>query len=523
MKSFFAAFLLPCQIMAQQALNESATPVRAGVPFWNQESVQFQFAPAFDFKDVEGAKSYHYTLTPSSGEKLMFEAAKPNVPLSPVWTRVPVGQTTLKVEALGASGVMMGEAMTRMFHRASVFQSSEAKLDKSWSESARAALDALVHSPDLRCWFTTGEIDEQFHLYRYPSKIIGAAASALAVYAMQTPAPADAAEAVQAARRAADTLLALCEPAESAWAFHPPTYHPTRFGERMQGHMNPNNYMTNCGAEAGRYFLDAYRASQDEKYLKAAVGIAETYEKQQREDGSWLLFVTPKDGQAATNNVLVPTLVVEFLDHLANTTKERRFDAMREKAVAWIMRNPVRTWNWQGQFEDVKPLPPYENLTKHEACDFAIHLLNQAKMLPEERTLALDLLRFAEDQFVVWDQPPESRPGGQNDDGQATAKTKNWLLPCVLEQYRCYAPVCASSAKLIRTYLAAYRVTKDRLHLQKARALAGTLVRSQQNKKAPGRYLTWLMKSGGPTMWFNCELMALRAMQELQKEDAAAP
>ncbi len=509
--------------MAQQALSESATPVRAGAPFWNQEAVQFQFAPAFDFKEVEGAKSYRFTLTPSSGEKLVFEDAKPNVPLSPVWTRVPVGKTTLKVEALDAGGAIMGEAMTRAFHRAAVFQSREAKVDQSWSESARTALDALVHSPDLRCWFTTGEIDEQFHLYRYPAKIIGAAASALAVYATQTPAPADSAEALQAARRAADTLLALCEPAESAWAFHPPTYHPTKFRERMQGHINPANYMTNCGAEAGRYCLDVHQATQDERYLKAAVRIAETYQKQQREDGSWLLFVTPKDGSAATDNVLVPTLVVEFLDHLAHTTKERRFDAMRDKAVAWIMRNPVRTWNWQGQFEDVKPLPPYENLTKHEACDFAIHLLNQTKVSPVEKTLSLDLLRFAEDQFVMWDQPPETRPGGQNDDGQATAKSKSWLLPCVLEQYRCYAPVCASSAKLIRTYLAAYRVTGDRLHLQKARALAGTLVRSQQNKKAPGRYLTWLMKSGGPTMWFNCELMAVRAMQELQQEDAAAP
>ena len=496
-------------------LEDSARPVRDGVPSWNQNAVQFQFAPSFDFKEAAGAKSYRFTLTTSSGERLSFEAARPDAALSPVWTKVPVGKTSLVVEALGADGVVISAAMTRTFHRAAVFEPREAGAQPAWNESARTALDALVHSPDLRCWFTTGEIDEQFHLYRYPSKIIGAAASALAVYASQTPAPADAAEALQAARRAADTLLALCEPAESAWAFHPPTYHPTKFRERMTGHMNPANYMTNCGAEAGRYFLDMHAATQDAKYLTAAVRIAETYARQQREDGSWLLFVTPKDGRAATDNVLVPTLVIEFLDELAQVAKEPRFDAMREKAVAWIMRNPVRTWNWQGQCEDVKPLPPYENLTKHEACDFALHLLGRTTRTKDEETLALDLLRFAEDQFVMWDQPPESRPGGQNEDGQATAKTKNWMLPCVLEQYRCYAPVCASSAKLIRTYLAAYRVTGDSLHLSKARALAGTLVRSQTNKKAPGRYLTWLMKSGGPTMWFNCELMAVRAMQEL--------
>ena len=515
MSRLLLLILIPCQILAQQSLQESAVPVRARVPFWNQAAVQFQFAPAFDFKEVAGAKSYRFTLSPSTGDKIVFEATKPSASLAPVWRTVPVGRTTLTVEPVDAKGVRIGAGETRSFHRAAMFRPSEAVTNPSWGDSARKALDALVHSPDLRCWFTTGEIDEQFHLYRYPSKIIGAAASALAVYASQTPVPADAAEALQAARRAADTLLVLCEPAESAWAFHPPTYHPTKFRERMTGHMNPANYMTNCGAEAGRYFLDMHAATQDEKYLMAAVRIAETYARQQREDGSWLLFVTPKDGRPATDNVLVPTLVIEFLDQLGKVAPQPRFDAMRNKAVAWIMQNPVRTWNWQGQFEDVKPLPPYENLTKHEACDFAIHLLSSAKASPEERTLALDLLRFAEDQFVMWDQPPENRPGGQNEDAQASAKSKNWLLPCVLEQYRCYAPVCASSAKLMRTYLAAYRVTGDAHHWHKAQALAGTLVRSQNNKKAPGRYLTWLMKSGGPTMWFNCELMAVRAMQEL--------
>jgi hypothetical protein len=96
------------------------------------------------------------------------------------------------------------------------------------------------------------------------------------------------------------------------------------------------------------------------------------------------------------------------------------------------------------------------------------------------------------------------------------------MLPCVLEQYRAYAPVCASSAKLIRTFLAAYRATGDPLHLAKARALAATLTRTQANTKAPGRYLTWVMQPTG-LLWFNCELLAVEALQELAAVDAAAP
>ena len=210
-------------------------------------------------------------------------------------------------------------------------------------------------------------------------------------------------------------------------------------------------------------------------------------------------------------NVLVPTRVIEFLDSLIQVTGDRRFDVMRENAAVWIENNPVRTWNWQGQFEDVKPQPSYMNLTKHDACDFAIHLFNAGA---DKQALALDLLRFSEDQFVIWAKPPADAPAKPSPDGAANAKSNGWMLPCVLEQYRCYAPVNASSAKLIRTYLAAYKSTGDRLHLEKAKALAGTLTRTQSNPKAPGRYQTWVLKNPGP-MWFNCELMAIRAMNEL--------
>ena len=126
MKHLFLALLLPCQLIAQRALDESAVPVRAGAPFWNEEAVQFQFAPAFDLKEIAGAKSYRFTLTTSSGEKLVFEDAKPNAALSPVWTKVLVGETTLSVEAKDADGAVVGDAMTRSFHRAAVFKASAA-------------------------------------------------------------------------------------------------------------------------------------------------------------------------------------------------------------------------------------------------------------------------------------------------------------------------------------------------------------------------------------------------------------
>ncbi|GEM_PF-3492790 len=344
------------------------------------------------------------------------------------------------------------------------------------------------------------------------------AAAALAIYASQHPPPPDAVQALLAARRAADYLLGIRHPKDAAWAFHPPTYHPTMFQDRLRGHMVAERHMTLCGAETGLYYLDVHAATGDRKYLDAAVRIAETYARRQTPEGSWPLFVTAKDNQPVTDNVLILTSVITFLDRLGRVTGDRRFEPVRDNAIAWIEKYPVRTWNWQGQFEDVKPQPPYQNLTKHEACDFAIHLLETAPQDQARRALALDLLRFAEDQFVIWAQPPAETPLKQNPDGESGARRRGWMLPCVLEQYRCYAPVCASSAKLICTYLAAYDATGDRLHLEKAKGLAATLARTQSNRAAPGRYLTWVMQPSGP-MWFNCELMAIRAVQELARID----
>ena len=61
---------------------------------------------------------------------------------------------------------------------------------------------------------------------------------------------------------------------------------------------------------------------------------------------------------------------------LINSAITRAFSA-REKAAQWVMDNPVRTFDWKAQFDDAKLRGPYENLSKHEACEFASYLLRR--------------------------------------------------------------------------------------------------------------------------------------------------
>src|SRR3954470_1135740 len=125
----FIFFLSFAPVMAQgfhqQAVEESLVPIRPGVPgkkpFLNAQAKQFIWAPAFDFKAVDGANAYRFVATGEDGVAHSFEAAEPSAPLTPIWKDLPVGATSMKVEALDApGGKAIGVAGERQFHRATV-------------------------------------------------------------------------------------------------------------------------------------------------------------------------------------------------------------------------------------------------------------------------------------------------------------------------------------------------------------------------------------------------------------------
>lgn len=495
--------------------------VRQGVPgispFWNEKAVQFLYPPAFDVKPYPEATSYGFSIISDQNHTVYFVAKKPYESLLKVWSNLPVGKYTLKINALGKNGNLLSCIYVRTFHRAAEFQEDYKKNIITMDKSVEMGLNALVHSPELSCWFSkVGIPDSSFIMYRYPSKMVGSAASALAIYASQIPVPSDAGAALQASKNAADYLLKLSFSKGDKWEFHPRTYHPTMYQKILARHkMNSDQYMTSYGGEVAQYYLDVFDATKDKKYLNAAINIGNTYLKNQLPNGTWPLMVYGNSGELVTENLLVPTIVITYLQRIYSITGNMLFLEAAENALKWVTENPVKTWNWQGQYEDVRPMPPYQNLTEHEACDFAIYLLQNFPKDKQKINLATDLIRFSEDQFVVWANPPTDSPTVQNPDGKQ-AKSSKWITPCVLEQYRCYAPVSASSAKMIRAYIALYQLTNDKTCLEKANALASSMINLQQTPKAGGRFLTWIQQNPGQK-WLNCELTTIKALNELIK------
>ena len=94
----------------------------------------------------------------------------------------------------------------------------------------------------------------------------------------------------------------------------------------------------------------------------------------------------------------------------------------------------------------------------------------------------------------------------------------HWHTPSVLEQYRCYCPIDASVAKLIRYFLFMYDLTGNKLDLAKARTLGDSMTQIQE---ASGRIPTPFRKAPPSPWgdWINCMYASAFAMKKLAEYD----
>ena len=470
-------------------------------PSWNGNAKQFIFAPSFDIPPVKGATVYRFTLRGDDAKPLAFDSPEPTASLTPLWEDVPVGPTTLTIEALNKSGGdVIAVAGTRHFHRAAAFDGPYGRAIVPYDRSAALALQSVVNEPFVQSWRTTGQPDPSYTLYRYPAKVIGSLISGCAMYAQLQPRPRDADEAIKIARRAADYLIGISCPPDAPLAFMPPTYHTDKPTDRE----NDRWTMMMTPAEAAQGYLDLWQATSDRKYLDTARRIADSYVRLQLPSGTWHLKVDNRTGEAVAPNLLIPSEVIRLLDRLATEYRLDEYAEARDRAVEWIMKNPARTFDWSAQFDDAKVRNPYENLSKHEACEFAIYLFEHRR----EIDLAEEILRFAEDQFVIWVQPPKIPPRN----GMEQLDPSHWITPCSAEQYAMFEPVSGSSAFMITACVAAYRATGKSIYLTKAQSLANALTVAQQ--KTHGRYPTRMIEQD-MQYWLNSTVNTARAVQLL--------
>jgi maltose/maltodextrin transport system substrate-binding protein len=471
----------------QEALEATRQPVRPGRPgvhpFWNGHSKRFMYAPAFDFESRANAETYRVVAyAEADSQQYTTTIDQPWSAFPTLWQQLPCDRITLTVEAIAANGEVIDTVGSRSFLKSPAFNGPYDDPPYSYRESARKSLHALLHQDRIQHWLEHGEPGEDYWGWANPSKVMGALISGMVHYATHFPDAQDAEMARRLACIVADFLLTLREPANHRLAHWPLTYWDGIPSGRHP--IQPDQIKTNFVVDAGMAFLDLYDITRDTTYYQAALNIAETFAAVRTDAGTWPQMFDRETGQAAANsNLLIPTWVILFLDRLHKEYGLTQFQSMRDEALQWCLQHPVETYGWYAQFLDTPPGERYKNMSRDEVNELTIILLTAEDAVPEHEQIALELLRFAEDQFVVWDQrDPVLRTRwfrkGSMFDGTGP-EGSDWFVPSALEQYKFYTPISESNTMMIESCLAAYHRTGRSIYRAKAVSMANTLVRAQ--------------------------------------------
>jgi maltose/maltodextrin transport system substrate-binding protein len=518
--------------VAAVGADDTRQPIRPGepgkAPFWNQHARRFIWAPAFEFAAVPEAREYRFTVMPAGGAAaLTFTADAPWRPLSPIWTDLPAGKAVVKVEAVGANGsVPVGE---RSFVKSPAFSGATGTPAYTFADSGLRCLRDLLRQRKVASWITEGQPDVFYPKWIYPGLMALATVQGMATLAQHTTDAKERAEAILVARRAADFLMSLREPAGTPLAGWPRTY-----WEGAQQDIQPafkDQIMSTSPAESARAYLDLYDLTGEAAYLGFATGVADTLVRCQLANGTWPLWLERATGRAKEPAMVVPVAALRLFNRLISQYGRGEYAAARDRAMKYCVDGPLRTMCWDAQFEDTRPKDAYRNQSHREPALMA-ELLFQ-RNAPGDVAQAEELLRWVEDGFVVWDASdavarerlfkPGSRWSGLDPDFGL-----DWFLPAAVEQYAFFTPLDSSSADLIEAWLAGYKATGRRDYLAKAVALATTLTVAQRYFGG-GEIPTHLRQVQPELNWLNCSVEAadtlLRHAPELQAyfSSASAP
>ncbi len=157
--------------------------------------------------------------------------------------------------------------------------------------------------------------------------------------------------AVERARQIADWTIAHSTPASDRW----PNLPWSTFTEgKPGGGEDKDTLQPDKAAYMGLAYLRLNDVTGDQRYRDAATGIANTLALNQNKDGSWPFRVNPTTGQVFqpyTAGIFMP---VAFFEKMYAVTKNLDYKNAQITAWIWMLRNPVRTNNWSGFYEDIE-------------------------------------------------------------------------------------------------------------------------------------------------------------------------
>ena len=532
---------------------DSPAAVTGGRQLWNGYSVFFQHPPILEFKVAEAAK-FKATATFDGKTLELGSFAAPRIDFTPVWGKIPAN-SIVKVEctALGVAkssdGREIKESDSRTFMKTAPFRAgSYPPPREGYTRAALRIYDYVFDSPALKAFRETGKPDKSYKKNCYPSKMYSSLILMCERYAAARPERRR--EVLDFAYLLADYLISIAQPAGTPLEYLPPTY-ALGFGHPV-AKQYAGQTMMHYPAQAGAALAALARYSKGDspersaKYLDFAEKIAGTFLRLQGEDGTWysrlseatgLPDVMKNTGDVRTRNVkgvdvmrnrAIPLGMIKMFESLHELTGKAEYRKAADKAAAYMERpdGPLSTYNWEGQFEDGPPTPPYMNLTMNFPCGYATWRLARS---PGDKAVVKSmrkLLSFIEDQFVVWERPvtadgkyltKDDCPQLDENWAWRLLTAPEWHVPGVMEQFDCYNPIDCHTAKTAKLYMALYKACGEKEYREKAKALCDSIVNATPDD---GNMPThWMGKYGEKwENWYNCMIETAMTLEELAKD-----
>ena len=515
------------RLLAKQAVNECSSKEttahhggRTGRAFWNAEATQFMYVPAFQFAPIPGCRRYLYEAVDELGKVHTFEGHKSCELLTPIWKEILEGVVQLHVTALNPDGSVMYPVGTRTFFRVAPFDGMTPMPACSYRECVARAFEYLKKQDFVRHWLEYGTPDPHYDLNVYPSKMVGALVLAMLSYADMYP---DQSEiAVKTAERAADFVLAITPNGDEPLKGLPPTYYLDfckdpekcgiftnnwRFAAQRSGTM-----MMYYPATMGNAYLALEKRTGKKKYLDAALTIGEYFFKNVENNGTWYAIRSCETGEPIVPQYIVPNQhIMDFLSGLHERTNDEKWKKLADGAITYVENTVLRDFCWEAQFEDTNLFYNYHNLS-HYGPDTLIkyYCCNYSK---DEKKMAVaeDLMRFVEDQFVIW-----HRPAPWND---CDYNTSIWHTPAGLEQYVWHMPIDDSTSSIALAFYSMYKAGRGDLYLAKARALVDQItVMQHEDGKIPTHWMN--CQQAEDNFWLNCMCGSIMALSILSEADS---
>jgi hypothetical protein len=176
--------------------------------------------------------------------------------------------------------------------------------------------------------------------------------------------------ALNEAIKLADWNIAHSTPNDVAYANMP---YSTLEEKKPGGFRDGSGIMPDKAAIMALAYIELYKASNKERFLKAAEAIGQSLAKNQRANGTWPFRVDPKTKKVIedyTSSVIYAVILFENLDEL---NKNDHYKVYRDRTWEWLLNGPIKTKEFRGFYEDI--LESTEGRTNYDCLDVIRYLL----------------------------------------------------------------------------------------------------------------------------------------------------